>query len=140
MVFLELLLIPSPNDNTIIDSAEGVLVSHRVICHTRGFYQTTSTIHQNNGKFCSWGVTINPATKLQCKYKHYSIRRPGSRWSNSGNNKILSFNCQTCIHNKRNLNFGNSNISNRINNFFMWNKALVIPRILLDPCSLSSLL
>ena len=85
-------------------------------------------------------VPINPATKLQCKYKHYSIRRPRSRWSNSGNNKILSFNCQTCIHNKRNLNYRNSKISNRINNFFLWNIVMVIPRILLDPCSLSSLL
>ena len=73
-----------PSDNIINDSVEGVLVSPFVICHTRGFYPTPSTIYQNNGKICLWGVTINAATKLLCKYKHNTIQRPGSRWSNTG--------------------------------------------------------
>ena len=72
VVLLGLLLIPSLSNNIINDSAEGVLVSPCVICHTRGFYPTPLTIYQNSGKVCFWGITIYPATKLLCKYKHNS--------------------------------------------------------------------
>ena len=108
MVSLGLLLIPSPSNNIINDSAEGVLVSPCVICHTRGFYPTPFTIYQNSGKVCFWGITINPATKLLCKYKHNSeiwIKVVKFR-EFVRNKKKKSFNCQidyhrmTCKHNK----------------------------------------
>ena len=144
MVFLGLLLIRSPSNNIINDSAEGVLVSPCLIYHTRGFLPITSTIYQNSRNVCFWGDTINAATKLMCKYKHNTIQRPGSRWSNSGNMwEILSFNCHiyyhcmTCkhnmsrdvtiqhfwIHDSIQIQFENSKLSNPINNFFLLNKA-----------------
>ena len=65
VVFLGLLLIPSPKGNIIYIylylSAEGVLVSPRVMC----FYPTPSTIYENNGKFCFWGVKKTHDKKMQ---------------------------------------------------------------------------